>query len=58
MEKLLTAYNDAIGLERIIEAAERVKAYAARHPMSISLLTPWEITLYHKAVLTITKLPE
>lgn len=30
MEKLLTTYMQSSSIERIIEAAERVKAYAAR----------------------------
>lgn len=58
MEKLLEAYNDAMSLERIIETAEKIKAYAARHPMSLCLITPLERAIYNKAILTITKIPE
>lgn len=54
MEKLLTAYMQSSSIERIIEAAERVKAYAARHPMSVRLLTPDDIAIYRKAILTVT----
>ncbi len=56
MEKLLTAYVQSSSLERIIEAAEKIKAYAARHPMSIALLTPDDIAIYRKAILTVTSI--
>lgn len=58
MEKLLAAYTDSMSLERIIEAAERVKVYAAKHPMSVSLLTPDEVSIYRRAILTVTGLEE
>lgn len=53
MEKLLVAYMQSSSIERIIGAAERVKAYAALHPMSVSLLTPDDIAIYRKAILTV-----
>lgn len=54
MEKLLLNYMQSSSIERIIGAAERVKAYAARHPMSVCLLTPDDIAIYRKAILTVT----
>lgn len=56
MEELLTAYIQSSSIERIIRAAERVKEYAARFPMSVSLLTPDDVAVYRKAILTVTSL--
>ena len=56
METLLINYMQSSSLERIIEAAERVKAYAAKHPMSVCLLTPDEVAIYRKAILTVTSI--
>lgn len=56
MEKLLKAYAGADTLETIIMAADKVKAYAARHPMALCILSAEEHATYRKALLTITKI--
>lgn len=53
MEKLLNKYSEAESLDAIIQSAERVKAHAAKHPMSLCTLSQEQHAIYNKAILTI-----